>query len=275
MVLLGLLALLVAGSATAAHSTPKLVRVVKHDGAFTATLTYTRHGGPWNFTPISNVTLRIERAGHLVLKRRICQPGHFRLPRYRCEWGPGLSLSRGRVGPSNSPAFLVGLWSGGNTCCGVTSIAILGRQVNWIRHEWSWMGAGLSRIRGRGVFVAADGRFYCAFSVCAGGTTPIQIWEINAAQKFIDVTRSFPALIRESAHALATGGGPRQTIRDQGSGVLASWCADEYLLGRGRHCAYVLAYAVKHHRPNMQGAEPTRGFVRALNRDLARWGYKR
>ncbi len=222
MLLIAVLALVVAGSASAAHPKSKLVRVVKHDGAFTATLTYVRHGGTFNLTPISHATLRIERNGHVVLQRKICQPYHSVLPRYRCEWGELFGLSARRVGPTDAPAFVVDFYTGGNTCCGVTFVVLLGQHVVWIKHGWTWESAGFKRLRGRGAFVARDGRFYCAFSVCAGGSTPIQLWEINAAHKFVDVTRHFPWLIRKDATSLASGGGPHQTIRDQGSGVIAA-----------------------------------------------------
>ena len=263
-----------AGTAGAAQSKPKLVRIIKREGTFTATLTYVQRRS--DFGPsISHVLLRIERSGHLVVRRRICQRGASLSSRYRCRWDLGSpSLVVAHVGPRNAPAFLVDLWTGGNTCCGDWSLVILSPRVVWVRHVWTWMDAGSQRIRNRSVFSTGDGRFYCSFSVCAGGTTPLQLWEIDSANRFVDVTRNFPRLIRKQAHALATGGGPHATIRDQGSGVLASWCADEYLLGNGRHCVRVLAYAVKHHPANMQGAEPTRGFVRGLNRDLRRWGYK-
>ena len=102
-----------------------------------------------------------------------------------------------------------------------------------------------------------------------------RVFAINRYYAFANVTRHFPGLIRANAHHLAALGGPHATIRKQSSGVLASWCADMYLLGHGRRCARVLAYAVRHRRPNMMGAEPTRRFVRGLNRDLERWGYKR
>lgn len=108
------------------------------------------------------------------------------------------------------------------------------------------------------------------------GAVPIRVFAIGRSGTFVNVTRQFPGLIRANAHSLATNGGDaHMTIKKQGSGVLAAWCGDEYLLHRGAHCARVLAYAVRHHPPNMQGAEPTRGFVRALNRDLERWEYKR
>lgn len=266
--------LMVASAAAAPRPSAKHVRIVKQHGAFTAVLTYTSHPKDWT-SPISDVKLRVERGGHVVFHRKICQPWP-RKP-YRCDsWGPPAGLFRTRVGPGNTLAFVVNLWTGGNTCCQATYVATLGSRVRWITHTFSFLGASTERMRGHTFFIGSDGRFYCAFSVCAGGTAPIQIWAINSKSRFVDVTRSFPELVRRQARSLATGGGPRMRIRDQGSGVLAAWCGDEYLLGHGARCTHVVKAAMKRHWPKtMQGAIPRRGFLRGLDRDLTRWGYKR
>ena len=269
---------LVLPAANAGAAKPKFVRVVKRQGAFTAIVTYTARRGSYSYLPVSDVTLRIRHSGHLVLRRQICQ---LEPPVYEgCRWGGAPSLATLRVGPSDAPAFALDLWNGGNKCCDETFIAVLGRRIAWITHVWSgadgWVGYGVKRIRGRTVLLTGDGRFYCAFARCAAdGAVPIRVFAINRYYAFANVTRHFPGLIRANAHHLAALGGPHATIRKQSSGVLASWCADMYLLGHGRRCARVLAYAVRHRRPNMMGAEPTRRFVRGLNRDLERWGYKR
>ena len=91
----------------------------------------------------------------------------------------------------------------------------------------------------------------------------------------MNVTRSYPGLIAQDAHVLATEGGRRMTIRRQGAGVLAAWCGDEYLLGDGPRCSQMLASALRHHRGNDVAGRVTRGFIRMLNRDLRRWGYVR
>jgi hypothetical protein len=280
MLLIAALTLTVAGSASAAHPKSKLVRVVKHEGAFTATLTYVRRSDGMTFTRAS---LRVEREGTVVLSRKICSlgaysPGH-------CEWmlPPGPSLSVERVGPGGAPAFVVDAWNGGNHCCTDTFVAIPGRKVAWLTREWAgakgWSSYRIRRVGDQHVFVTGDGRFFCVFSMCASATVPIRIFRINSADRFVNVTRSLPGQIEAHARQLATVRGHRVTaramVRAYGSGVLAAWCGDQYLLGNGARCSRVLAWAVKRHWPKrMSGAIPSRGFARDLNRDLERWGYK-
>jgi hypothetical protein len=75
----------------------------------------------------------------------------------------------------------------------------------------------------------------------------------------VDVTRTLPALVAANARRAW------RRYRKPGpeAGVLAGWCADEYLLGRGPRCERVLARV------------RDRRFVRRLHRDLQRWGYER
>ena len=92
----------------------------------------------------------------------------------------------------------------------------------------------------------------------------------------MNVTRSYPGLIRQDAHGLATEGGRRMTVRRQGAGVLAAaWCGDEYLLGDGPRCSQMLAFALRHQQGNDVAGRVTRAFIRTLNRDLRRWAYTR
>jgi hypothetical protein len=77
-------------------------------------------------------------------------------------------------------------------------VAVAGQKLAWITREWSgadgWSSARVRRIHGRNLlFVLGDGRFFCEFSSCAGATVPIGIWKIDSADRFVDVTRSYPA----------------------------------------------------------------------------------
>ncbi len=271
LLILSVTALLLAGSASGGHSKAVHHRVVKHLGAYTAIVTSIE---PRQFN-IYGATLRIERGGRVLFRKMLC-PLSFR--GIRCEWfmsaPPNLSVAH--VGPGSRRAFLVELWNGGNVCCTDTFIAIPGSTIAWITREWSgangWEGDRIRRIHGQPVFVTGDGRFFCRFSMCAGATTPIEIWKISSADRFVNVTRSYPELIRANARKLATNSGaPHQTIRRQGSGVLAAWCGDEYLLGQEARCSRVLDYAVKHRRPHSE--DMTQSLSRELKRDLRRWGY--
>jgi len=274
---IALLALMLPAASAGAHQ-PKLVRVVKREGAFTATLTYIVNRPK----PVSDVTLRIRHGSRLVLTRKLCEFG-FR-EYHGCGWlAPPAGLHVSRIGPSNRPAFLLDIWNGGNHCCIETFIAALGKHITWIKREWSgadgWDFYKIKRSGGHTLFVTGDGRFFCVFSMCAAATVPIRVFAINRSDSFVNVTRHFPGMIRANARRLATVHGRRVTARamvvDYGSGVLAAWCGDEYLLGKGARCSRVLAWAVKRHWPErMAGEFPSRRVARALNHDLVRWGYK-
>ena len=249
-------------------------RVVKHAGAFTATLTYTTRPKAW-LSPVSNVTLRIEREGHLVFRRKsasrtcsrpidvtrgACTARHSRFSR----WGPRTSRhSSSASGPAATRAARP------------TLLRSPGRGSSGSRTPSRSLGPGsCERITGRSSSAATVASTALSRSVQAE-SRHFRSWTIDAANRFVDVTQSFPGLIRAHARRLATGGGPRRTIRDQGSGALAAWCGDEYLLGQGPRCSRAVTYAMSRHWPKaMQGAIPGHGFLRSLNRDLVRWGYK-
>lgn len=168
---IALLALLLTGSASAApRGAVEHVRIVKHAGASTATLTYTDHRGTRSYTPITGVTLRIRRGSRLILRRQICEINP--LLNNRCRWIIAPSLKVLHIGPNNTPAFALDVWNGGNHCCTDTFIVTLGSKPASITREWSgangWSYYRIKRVGGRTLFVTGDGRFFCVFSVCAG-----------------------------------------------------------------------------------------------------------
>ncbi len=75
--------------------------------------------------------------------------------------------------------------------------------------------------------LSADAGFKYAFTDGADSGEPIQIWRF-VPQRFVDVTRAYPGLIRTDAarwlrlfrHDLANG-----------VGLIAAWAGDEELLG--------------------------------------------
>lgn len=239
------------GAATS--SRPQLARVVKHRGAISATLAYA--GNRQGFLlPVADPTVSVRQDGRLALRRRLCP---LDVPRVPCRWAPPAEVRFLRVMGGRPAAVVVELYSGGNTCCTETFVALLGPHPHWITHLFGLFGSRLRRIRGRDYFFSIDYRFYCAFVGCAGSNEPIQIWTIDGAGRFGDSTRSFPSLVRADAR--------RQWKYRKDLGFLAGWCADEHSLGHGAVCRRVL------------GRLPERrsGFVRELNRDLERWGYER
>ena len=137
--------------------------------------------------------------------------------------------------------------------------------VTWVAHNWIGAGYRVERLRGgRQFFVSADGRFKCAFVPCAASALPIRIWMLDDEFGLLDVTTTFRARVRADAHArwsdyLADHRGEGDDTH--GVGLLAAWCADEYLLGKGRSCQLAL-------RSN--GDVSRAGF----NKELQRLGYE-
>ncbi len=274
LLLIGLLALSVAGSAGAGHTKQKLVRIVKHDGAFSATLTY--RGYPLLVKP----TVSLWEHGHLVLRHRICPldygrnaPCQFMTFAY-ARHGP-LRPGFRDVAPDNTPAFEVDLYTGGAHCCVQTFIALGGSHPAWIAHDWENPAYHGERRDGRYLFVSGDNRFDYAFSSYADSWPPSQIWTIRHGS-LVEVTRSEPRLVKTNARQAwrwYLGPQGRRGV-ERGIGILAGWCGDEYLLDRGDACRRALAKAQAHGYLNV-GGYGKHGFTRLLNRDFARWGYKR
>ena len=259
---IALVALVLAGAAAAARR-PRLVRVVKREGALSATLSY-RTANDFTYRP----TLSVRRDGRVVLVRRMC-PLDF-TGRGACTWvGPDTwsLMKHGRlafrhVAPGGTAATVVDLWAGGAHCCEESFIALLGSRPAWIAHDWGNPGYRGRRILGRYYFVSGDDRFAYAFAAYAFSWFPARIWTIERG-RLVDVTRSMPALVVADAtrawrrYRLAG----RERLPDVGA--LAGWCADEFLLGRGGRCERVLLHV------------SDRAFVRHLELDLRRWGYER
>lgn len=254
-----------AGVAGAATSKTRLVRVVKRDGAITATLSY-RAAKYYTYRP----TLVVRRNGRVLLAHRLCAIDYVS-PKGPCAWeGPDtwLFMKHGHlalraVGPNGTPAAVVDLWLGGAHCCEETFMALLGSRPMWIARDWGNPGYRGRRIGGHYYFVSGDDRFSYAFGPYAFSWFPPQIWTIRYG-RLVNVTRTMPALVaanerRAWRQYLRARSDPAQA---RGIGVLAGWCADEFLLGRGARCERTI------HRTRAAG------FVRTLNRDLERWGYK-
>jgi hypothetical protein len=282
LLLLAVLALIAAGSAGAATIKPKLVRVVKRDGAITATLTYkdwTHVRGLTHGIAYSHVTLSLRRNGRLVLKHRLCP-----LEGQACVWAEGgwgptrgnKQLAFSGAAGARTPAVLIDLYTGGASCCENMFLALVGRHARWITHDWGTAGYGGERLRGHYRFVSRDNRFWYALGECSVCSyLPVQVWEIRAGG-LVDVTRSEPDRVRKDARgawsAYLSG---RHDQFDRGFGPLAGWCADEYLLSRGAQCDRALRKALRSGYLDRREKPHGRVFIRELNLYLVHLGYKR
>ena len=277
------LALVVAGSASAAPSgKSNLIHVVKHSGAYTATVAYSR--APGRYFAVGHMTLRVQRDGHPVLQHRICP--HDFAAHERCTWTAvawypqkpaRLPLGFRDVAGPGTPVVALDLYTGYAHCCVDSFIALLGHRPRWIVHDWGSVGYHSSRVDGRYYFVSGDNRFAYAFTSYAGSAFPVQIWAIDKRDQLVEVTRSLPSRIRADARRAWNGYLLARRDRvERGLGVLAAWCADEYLLDDGAKCQRELGVALAAegylHAESDTGG---RAYIRKLNHDLERWGYKR
>jgi hypothetical protein len=252
LLLLAVVALIAAGSASAANGKPKLVRVVKRDGAITATLTYkdwTHVRGLTHGIAYSHVTLSLRRSGRLVLKHRLCPlEGQARVWA-EGGWGPtrgNSQLAFSAVAGPRSRVVVIDLYTGGASCCENMFVALVQRHAGWITHDWGTAGYEGERLGGHYHFVSRDNRFWYAFGECSVCSyLPLQVWEIRAG-RLVDVTRSVPVRVRKDARgAWSAYLSVRHDPFDRGFGQLAGWCADEYLLRRGAQCERELLNALR------------------------------
>src|SRR6478735_8551037 len=165
VLLIALVALFVAGSTGAAASGKvKFVRVVRHRGAITATLTYrdrTSAKELWE-SEYSNVWLTIRNHGRLVARHKLCNVGARRSEPRRCEWNATAlssdpsSIQITRLGAK--PLVTVSIWTGcADQICFDSFMALVGHgYVTWVVHNWLGAGYRIERIGGRPVLVSAD-----------------------------------------------------------------------------------------------------------------------
>jgi hypothetical protein len=165
---------------------------------------------------------------------------------------------------------VLGLESQGAHCCFVDQVfspsAALGGYV-MTQRNFENSGAALRDLNhdGRTEFVSANNAFAYEFTDFAESGMPIQIFKFTGL-KFVDVTRSYPSLIRKNA---AVWWRAYRSDPDSGRvGLIAAWAADEYNLGRGRSASATLAAQVSEHRISAR-------FVTRLRSFLKRTGYTR
>jgi hypothetical protein len=133
------------------------------------------------------------------------------------------------------PEVLVDFYTGGAHCCLFTRI-FRHTPSGYVafRHLWgdpSYRLRDLAR-DGSPELVSADDHFAYAFTSYAGSALPVQVWRYRAG-RLVDVTRSFPAVVRKDAATWWKAyEDERSTVDSDPRGVLAAWMADQYLLGQ-------------------------------------------
>lgn len=247
----------------------KHVTIQRKKGRIVATLSYDMRAisdGIGN-TNIRRIRLVVGRAGKTVIDSRL-RGGEITLAlTLRNVWGDAereALVDISSCGNRCSDSLHVGLVDGP----AAGRVLLHGFGAFWPAPRTAWH---VQRHDGRFYFISRDQRFFCFFTDCASSTAPIQIFAIDESGRgFADVTRSRPDLIAADARRLWA-----DYLRQRGStayndlGVIAPWCADQYLLGRKNRCDQVLAHGYSNH-----GREGSRSSVKLLLTKLAAWGYR-
>jgi hypothetical protein len=270
-----------AGAGGASTGGWRPVTLTRHTGVTSATLAYeSRPQAPGAASTVRRLRLVVRRRGGILVDRSIRTVSGIQ----------GVRLKLRNVWGSAEPEALVSMWECGNRCGVQLAVALTDRgrgRVLWHDFGGAWPGdtawSGQERL-GRFYFVSRDQRFFCTFSDCASSTTPIQVFSVDAGgRRMIDVTRTRRDLIAADAAGLLAGF--RDEVRRaqyatksragyDPLGVLAPWCADEYLLGRSRACRLTLSRALTRGYLNPAGGGARRA-VNSLYAALRAWGYAR
>src|SRR3954447_12814983 len=274
-----LLPLLLAAGVLAAAPAADAATETASSGAVKATFSYTKKSD----LQYSDLHLTIVRAGVTAFDG----PTPPACSDPNCGFWPGgvgrtSSVSVVDLDGDGEPEVVVQAYSGGAHCCLFAEIysydASTGRYVNLEQNFGG--GYSLRDLNGdaRAEFKATDFNFDEAFAAHAASTEPIQILAFRSG-KLVDVTRSFPALIRkDAAYQLKLYRKYRAKKDFDIRGILASYVADEYLLGKSKTAKRTLSRALHRgelNKPRGTGFASGRSYVKRLNRLLKKLGYIR
>jgi hypothetical protein len=182
--------------------------------------------------------------------------------------------------PGGSPSLVLSLFSNGAHCCSVAQVFSPSPSGTWTvgSYDFGDPGFRLTDLAHVGVddFLTADDRFAYAFTDFAASGLPVMVISYAGGQ-FQNVTRSYPALIRQDARDwLRAFKDQRRSGYGDTTGVIAAWAADEDELGRSATVdRYLATQARAGHLNSGLGNLVPQGFkfVRALRRFLAKRGY--
>jgi hypothetical protein len=175
------------------------------------------------------------------------------------------------------PEVLLSAFTGGAHCCVIAQILVLNAdRSGYDPFDFDFGNGGFS-LRdpdrdGRPEFVSSDEAFAYRFTAYAFSGRPILISHFEDGS-FVDVTSSFPALIRRDAKFYWRGYKTLRVNRDgTARGQIAPWAADQYRLGRRAAALKVLR---REARGGFLGSTPARGlkFVKTLDKFLRGRGY--
>jgi hypothetical protein len=235
-------------------------------GTVAATLTYTPD--PSGYTA-SDTAIAITRAGVAAY----AAPVDVRACRQGCAPLQDALTARDLDGDGD-PEVLVDLSSGGAHCCSITRILRWdGARYVSVDHTWGNRFYSVDDLDadGRAELVTSDDRFAYLYGSYASSVFPVQVLALRAG-RLVDVTRTFPALVREDRAE-----NWRLATKTHARTAYAAWAADRYLLGESAAALRTLRRLAARGRLRTDlGDNSRRGqrrWVERLDRDLRRFGY--
>jgi hypothetical protein len=257
-------------SAAASPSAWKASSIERRAGPVSATFSYERRllgGAGFEYRKLKLV---VENGGTTVFDGPLCNPA-------TCSLNEQYSLKLQNVAGGPLDEVVVDSYSGGAHCCFLSNVVLVDgpHAGRMLFRDWGDPGYRGELHNGVFDFVSADDRFAYAFTSFAGSGLPVQVWAIDAAGRFANVTSTRLDLVRADAKQFWTSyvsgrGGTEADVR----GVVAAWCADEYLLGLKATCDSELAAGLAKGYLNGPIDWPRNAkFVKALKRSLLKWGY--
>jgi len=265
------LAALLCGPAAAAAPAPWVPVVVqKHSGRVQAELTVERQRSSFGNYDYRKLHLRATLDGKTVFDQGLCSP-------QTCGIATEHTLTLRNVWGDSVPEVLLDSYSGGAHCCFGTTVVFLDgpRAGRTVFKLWGDPGYRLVNRAGTTAFESADDRFAYEFTSFAGSGLPIEVLTLDPNGAFQNVTKSWPGLVRADAKQwwqayVSQRGKPDADVR----GVVAAWCADEYLLAAGTACESELTRALAKGYLKGPTIWPQNArFVALLHRQLAKWAY--
>jgi hypothetical protein len=251
-----------------------IVRETAASGGWTADFTYVHNGSA--FPSNSSLHLTVLDGSRLVLDEPVIshlrgvddvQPGGY---------GGHKSVSFRELDGGGQPELLLSLFTGGAHCCFIQQVFDLVKSPpRKTEFDFGDGGATIETVDGKTIFRAADDSFDYAFTDYADSASPIQIWGYSA-DRFHNLTRSFPKLIASDAASWWKWYRSRVKSKSDERGVLGAWAADEALLGHAAQAEQTLLQVAFAGRLDWGfGGAKGSSYVRQLWRFLSKQGYLR
>lgn len=224
VVLLSGCALAVCGGPAAHAARTDSKTVTSTNGAVTASFSYKRTDG----TDYSGMRVKIKRAGAVRLRASI---GSGFAPGSVIKQKPIEAID---LDADGEPEVLLPLFSRGAHCCVVVRVfryRPASSSYATVKHDFGDVGFDLRNLDrdGPSEFLSKDPAFSGAFTSYAESRFPIQILRFRAG-RFVDVTGSFPALVRKDVAAQKAALRRFRKAKYNARGALAALAADQYRL---------------------------------------------